>query len=319
VQQRGVVFRSVLIAGKGNHKHTRQMCYKNNGSWDARTYDQVSYLVQYKWGQHVLEWRKWHGDEIVMDVGCGSGLLTKKLAKKVPRGKVYAVDIDSNMIKQARKNLQLFDNVEIIQSSFTDVRLPQRLDVIFSNSALHWVQDHRNAFQILWDMLKPINSSISNTNNKDPVININNNNGNFDTGQLLVQCGGYGNLQKIITLLERVRHLDQFKAYFTNWKQSWYFANPDDTDKLLKEIGYVNRTVYSNRDYVTLPNRRVYSKFIKTVVAKPYLERLSTDNGDKLKKAFLELFLDEVKKHSNRSKTQWFLDFVRLNIVAHKP
>src|SRR5919106_3426217 len=110
------------------------MSYKNNGSWDARTYDQVSYLVQYKWGQHVLEWRKWHGDEIVMDVGCGSGLLTKK---KVPRGKVYAVDIDSNMIKQARKNLQLFDNVEIIQSSFTDVILLRRLDVIFSNSALH--------------------------------------------------------------------------------------------------------------------------------------------------------------------------------------
>ena len=120
-------------------------------------------------------------------------------------------------------------------------------------------------------------------------------------------------------MLERIRHLDQFKAYFTNCKQSWYFANPDDTDKLLKEIGYVNRTVYSNRDYVTLPNRRVYSKFIKTVVAKPYLERLSTDNGNKLKKGFLKLFLDEVKKHSNRSKTKWFLDFVRLNIVAHKP
>jgi trans-aconitate 2-methyltransferase len=76
------------------------MSFQNNGSWDARTYDQVSYLVQYKWGQQVLEWRKWHGDEIVMDAGCGSGLLTRQLAKKVPRGKVYAVDIDSNMINR---------------------------------------------------------------------------------------------------------------------------------------------------------------------------------------------------------------------------
>jgi trans-aconitate 2-methyltransferase len=66
----------------------------------------------------------------------GSGLLTKQLAKKVPREKVYAVDIDSNMIKQARNNLQLFDNVEIIQASFTDIRLPQKLDVVFSNFAL---------------------------------------------------------------------------------------------------------------------------------------------------------------------------------------
>ena len=58
------------------------MNYRNKGSWDARTYDQVSYLVQYRWGQQVLEWRKWRGNEIVMDAGCGSGLLTKQLAKK---------------------------------------------------------------------------------------------------------------------------------------------------------------------------------------------------------------------------------------------
>jgi hypothetical protein len=46
---------------------------------DARTYNQVSYIVQYEWGQQVLDWRKWHGDEIVIDAGCGSGLLTKKM------------------------------------------------------------------------------------------------------------------------------------------------------------------------------------------------------------------------------------------------
>jgi trans-aconitate 2-methyltransferase len=112
--------------------------YQNKGSWDARTYDQVSRLVQYKWGQQVIKWRKWTGNEIVMDAGCGSGLLTKQLAKQVPRGKVYAVDIDSNMIKQAKNNLKSFDNVEIIQSSFTDVKLPTKMNVIFSNSALHW-------------------------------------------------------------------------------------------------------------------------------------------------------------------------------------
>jgi tRNA/tmRNA/rRNA uracil-C5-methylase (TrmA/RlmC/RlmD family) len=109
----------LLIAGQRQSQVHKIMNYQDNGSWDARTYEQVSYLIQYKWGQQVLEWRKWHGNEIVMDAGCGSGLLTKQLAKKVPRGKVYAVNIDSNMIKHARKNLQSFHNIEIIQSSFT--------------------------------------------------------------------------------------------------------------------------------------------------------------------------------------------------------
>jgi trans-aconitate 2-methyltransferase len=190
--------------------------YENKGSWDASTYDQVSYLVQYKWGQQVLEWRKWHGDEIVMDAGCGSGLLTKDLAKKVPKGKVYAVDIDSNMIRHARSNLQCFDNVEIIQSSYNKIKLPKKLDVIFSNSALHWVQDHRKVFQIFWEMLGPADAKnsgdtiISNSNPNSP----SSSNSYNTSSQLLIQCGEFGNLHQIISLLERLILLNQFKEYF---------------------------------------------------------------------------------------------------------
>lgn len=293
---------------------------RNNGSWDARTYDQVSRLVQYRWGQQVLEWRKWRGDEIVMDAGCGSGLLTRRLAKRVPRGKVYAVDIDSNMIKRAKNNLQFFDNVEIIQSSFTDIRIPRKLDVVFSNSALHWIQDHKKVFQKFWEMLHPINVS---SDNNDISISSNDNNNSESNGQLLIQCGGDGNLQRIISMLERITHLDQFKEYFTDWNQPWYFAKPDDTYKLLQETGYVNARVFSSSDQVILPNRRVYSKFVKTVVLKSYLEHLSRDNDhpdiDKLKKLFLDVFLGEVEKcGNNNSSASWFLDFVRLNIIAQR-
>ena len=293
---------------------------RNNGSWDARTYDQVSRLVQYRWGQQVLEWRKWRGDEIVMDAGCGSGLLTRRLAKRVPRGKVYAVDIDSNMIKRAKNNLQFFDNVEIMQSSFTDIRIPRKLDVVFSNSALHWIQDHKKVFQKFWEMLHPINVS---SDNNDISISSNDNNNSESNGQLLIQCGGDGNLQRIISMLERITHLDQFKEYFTDWKQPWYFAKPDDTYKLLQETGYVNARVFSSSDQVILPNRRVYSKFVKTVVLKSYLEHLSRDNDhpdiDKLKKLFLDVFLGEVEKcGNNNSSASWVLDFVRLNIIAQR-
>jgi trans-aconitate 2-methyltransferase len=278
------------------------LIYQNRGSWDARTYDQVSRLVQYRWGQRVIKWRKWRGDEIVIDAGCGTGQLTRQLAKQVPRGKVYGVDIDSNMIKQAKKNLKSFDNVEIIQSSFTDVKLPRKVDVVFSNAALHWVLDHRKAFQNFWEMLKTMEDS-SGSNGS----------------QLLIQCGGYGNLQQTITVLERIAHSDSFKAYFVNWKQPWYFAKPDDTDALLQEIGYTDRTTYLHSDRVFFSNRRIYAKFIKTVVMKPYLQHLAVDKeGCKLKTLFLDLFLDEVEKCTNRSKTRWSLDYVRLNIISYR-
>ena len=39
--------------------------------------------------------------------------------------------------------------------------------------------------------------------------------------------------------LRRVMKLNELKVYFANMNQSWYFAKPDDTSKLLGKIGYV--------------------------------------------------------------------------------
>ena len=72
-----------------------------------------------------------------------------------------------------------------------------------------------------------------NTNNKDTFSS--NSNSIARSSQLLIQCGGYGNLQRIITFLERIAHLDQFNAYFTGWKQSRHFARPDDTINCYKK------------------------------------------------------------------------------------
>ena len=274
----------------------------NRHCWDAQTYDEVSRLVQYRWGQQILQWRKWSGNEIVMDAGCGTGLLTKLLTNRVPMGKVYGVDIDSNMIKQAKSNLKDLENIELIRSDISDVKLPTKLTVIFSNASLHWVRDHAKVFQHFWNMLKY---------------------GSSQPNQLLIQCGGYGNLQRILLLARRVTELNEFNEYFTNMYQSWYFAKPDDTSKLLGEIGYVSTKIHLHNDCVNLIDREIYSRFVKTVIMKPFLERLPDD--DKLKNRYLELFLQEVEKSSasisssNKSQTPWSLDYVRLNIIADKP
>ena len=286
--------------GRSISNRLLELLIHDKNCWDAQTYDEVSRLVQYRWGQQVLEWRKWGGDEIVMDAGCGSGLLTKLLAKKIPKGKVYAVDMDSNMIRQAKRNLKDLENVELLQSDFAHVKLTTKLDVVFSNSALHWAHDHAQVFQHFWKML-----------NCDKT----------RTRQLLIQCGGYGNLRRILTLLRRVMKLNEFKVYFANMNQSWYFAKPDDTSKLLGKIGYVSTKVHLHNDCVNLADREIYSRFVKTVIMKPFLEHLP---DDKTRNRYLELFLDEVEKRSNntssnKSQTPWSLDFVRLNIIADKP
>ena len=265
--------------------------------WDAERYHNIS-NIQEQWGRDLILRRKWKGNEIVMDAGCGTGRVTKLLAEKVSRGgMVYAIDIDTNMIQQARKNLAGFKNVTIIQSHLHNVDLPRKINVIYSNAVLHWISEHKKVFQHFWKLLCNDNNSSSNNNNKG--------------GRLLIQCGGYGNLEKAHRLINLVKESDEFKDYFMDWKEPWYFAKPSETHRLLQEIGFKNVNVYLSNGYTTFSDQKSYSEFIKTVVMRPFLDYLP---NEKIKSKYLNLFLTKVEQ----SNLSWILDYVRLNIMADK-
>ena len=64
-------------------------------------------------------------NEVVADIGAGSGYYTFRIAEKVPQGKVLAVDIQPQMIDILKKRIQesKVTNVEPIQSSDSDPKL----------------------------------------------------------------------------------------------------------------------------------------------------------------------------------------------------
>jgi trans-aconitate 2-methyltransferase len=237
--------------------------------WNSEIYHDISTV------QDVIRREKWIGNEIVMDAGCGTGRVTRILAQKVrAEGMVYAVDIDSNMVCHARKNLKDLENVIIIQGDLIDVKLPRKVDVIFSNAVIHWILDHKTLFKHFWDLLS---SRIDNDK----------------AGKILVQCGGYGNLTSVYKLMKQIKESAEFRGHFVNWKEPWYFAKPGDTEKLLEEIGFTNIDVYPSDGTTTFPESKSYSQFVKTIVMKPFLRYLP---DDQLKDRYLKLFLERVEK-----------------------
>jgi trans-aconitate methyltransferase len=48
---------------------------------------------------------KLSGDETVLDAGCGSGHVTKRLLERLPQGRVIAVDASEEMVDRARRTL----------------------------------------------------------------------------------------------------------------------------------------------------------------------------------------------------------------------
>jgi SAM-dependent methyltransferase len=93
-----------------------------------------------------------HGD-LVLEVGCGSGQLTRGLLARGLR--VTALEPGKSLLALARQNLEGAGDVKFVNAQFEDASLPlQQFQAVFSASAFHWV-DPRVSWQKAADALVP--------------------------------------------------------------------------------------------------------------------------------------------------------------------
>ncbi len=82
--------------------------------------------------------------ELVLDVGCGSGIVTRDLAI-LTKGKVIGVDSSKDMIKVAKKVLKNFDNVELLYNKPEKLEFDnETFDIVTCNLVLMWSQNPQN-------------------------------------------------------------------------------------------------------------------------------------------------------------------------------
>ncbi len=96
--------------------------------------------------------------EVVADIGAGSGYYTFKIAAKVPQGKVYAEDVQDEMIKYLNDKKQKLNskNVEVIKGSSTSVNLPPAsIDLAIMVDVYHELEYPHETLQSIKNSLKP--------------------------------------------------------------------------------------------------------------------------------------------------------------------
>jgi len=111
--------------------------------------------------------RKWNGDETVLDVGCGRGLLLIGAAKRLKSGKAFGIDIWKNEDQANNSPDAAIENAEIagvadrVQIKTGDARqIPfadQSFDIVVSHWVIHNIEeqnDRSNALQEMWRVLK---------------------------------------------------------------------------------------------------------------------------------------------------------------------
>jgi len=91
--------------------------------------------------------------DLVLEVGCGTGQLTRSLASRGLR--VTALEPGANLMSLARQNLAGAGEVGFVNAQFEDAPLPrERFRAVFSASAFHWV-DPEASWQRAADVLVP--------------------------------------------------------------------------------------------------------------------------------------------------------------------
>ena len=95
----------------------------------------------------------------VADVGAGSGYMTVKMAKRVgPTGKVYANDIQPQMLSMLRQRLdrEKLANVDLVLGTFDDPRLPANaIDLILMVDVYHEFSEPQKMLRRMHEALHP--------------------------------------------------------------------------------------------------------------------------------------------------------------------
>jgi len=121
----------------------------------AKQYDEYA-VVQKKMAEYLQDLVVESGPfETILEIGCGTGFFTKKLAKLYPSAQITASDISLKMLQAAKENLVDFSNIQYILADGENLDMKKKFDLIVSNAAFQWFNDYNSAFKQLTDRLKP--------------------------------------------------------------------------------------------------------------------------------------------------------------------
>jgi len=126
-----------------------------NKAW--RTYD-AHCTIQKASGEILINKLKFRikAAAIIVDFGCGTGLITESLAKELNYQQFYVVDISEKLLMLAQQRLTGKYQIESFKADFEEIIFENNtLDLAFSNLALQWSTSLELPLKRIFDQLKP--------------------------------------------------------------------------------------------------------------------------------------------------------------------
>ena len=243
--------------------------------WSSLRYQQNARFVS-DLGEPVVRLLNPQPGERILDLGCGDGVLTKKIAGT--GAKVVGIDGSADMIAAARRN-----GVNATVGDAHKLDFDAEFDAVFSNAVLHWIKrDADLAIDAVYRAMKP-------------------------GGRFVAEMGGHGNVAAICVALFAA--LENYGVEDCAAVNPWYFPSVDEYRKKLEGRGFEVEYI----ELIPRPTRLPTGMrgWLETF-AMAFTQVLPQER----RAAFLDEVTERLRPVLCDSDGQWTADYVRLRFLA---
>lgn len=195
-----------------------------------------------------------------VDLGCGTGELTRRLADALPDSDVLGLDSSAEMLAKAASFAR--PGLRFVQGDIA--AFSGEWDVIFSNAALQWLPGHESLIPRLFSALRP-------------------------GGQLVVQVPSNFS-HPTHKLIDEVAGEEPFRTGLGGWGTNWSASRPvlsiEEYAELLYAQGATEIVAFEKAYPHVLPDADALADWMSGTALVPYMERLPSD----IKEPFMERY-----------------------------
>jgi trans-aconitate 2-methyltransferase len=218
-----------------------------------------------------------------VDLGCGTGELTRRLADALPGSDVAGIDSSAEMLARAAEFARPGLRFEL--GSIEE--LAGEWDLIFSNAALQWVLDHERVFPRLFDMV-------------------------LLGGQLVVQMpSNYAHITH--TSIDELAADEPFRSALGGYHRSWGSLTIEQYADILNAQGATDIVVFEKIYPHVLPDAGALADWTSGTALVPYMERLPDD----LRALFMERYRARLRERFPQRPV--FYGFKRILLSGTRP
>ena len=185
----------------------------SNMKWDPEDYENNS-SNQKQWADEIISGIQFKSNEAVLDIGCGDGKNTSRIAHEVPHGLVVGIDNSDKMLALARERYTStqYPNLEFRYGDAVGLNFIEEFDMVVSFACLHWVADHLKVLEGIKNSLKT-------------------------GGRTYLQIGGRGNAAPIFEIADKMIESKRWGVFFQRFIFPYSFYHPEEYIPWIEKTG----------------------------------------------------------------------------------